>query len=96
MLTRRKVALRVNGLSVADARVRRSQMGWDLVITGLRLGEFLADETFTLELLELVHPPGIRHRLPNDGWTRVSLPIFIALLKNAVVRVVEESEVDKQ
>lgn len=91
MLTARKVALRVNGLSVSDARVRRSQSGPELVITDPRLGEFPADETLTLELLELVHPHEIQRRLPDGGWRRVSLWILIALLENGVVRVVEES-----
>jgi hypothetical protein len=91
MLTPRKVSLRVNGCRVADARVRRSQSGWELVIAAPRLGEFVADATFTLELLELVHPHKIRRRLLNCGWRKVSLRILIALLGSGVVRVVEES-----
>ena len=91
MLTARKVALRVNGVPTADARVRRVQKGLELVITDPRLGEFVADENFTLELLELLNPHEIRRNLPNGGWRRVSLRILIALLQSGVVRVAEES-----
>ena len=91
MLTAREVALRVNGVRTADARVRRSQKGPELVIKTSGLGEFAADETFTLELLELLHPPEIRCHLPNDGWRKVSLRMLIELLGSGVVRVVEES-----
>ena len=91
MLTARKVALRVNGVPTADARVRRVQKGLELVITDPRLGEFPADENFTLELLELLNPHEIRGNLPNGGWRRVSLRILIALLQSRVVRVAEES-----
>jgi len=87
----RKVALRVNGVRIANARVHRSQKGWELVITDPRLGEFAADKTFTLELLELLHPPEIRNKLPNGGWRKVLLRMLIALLESGVVRVVEES-----
>jgi hypothetical protein len=80
MLTARKVALRVNGVRTANARVRRVQKGLELVITDPRLGEFAADENFTLELLELVHPHEIRRRLPNGGWRIVSLRMLIELL----------------
>jgi len=90
MLPARKVALRVNGVRVANARVRRSQEGPELVIVDSLLGEFVADDGFTLELLELDHPQEIRSRLPNGGWRRVSLRILISLLENGVVRVVEE------
>jgi hypothetical protein len=90
MLTARKVALRVNGVPTADARVRRVQKGLELVITDPRLGEFVADENFTLELLELLNPHEIRRNLPNDGWRRVSLRILIALLRSGTVRVAEE------
>lgn len=62
-----------------------------LIVTGPILGEFAVDDRFTLELLELLHPPEIRLRLPNGGWRKVSLRILIALLGNGVVRVVEES-----
>ena len=90
MLIARKVALRVNGVRTANARVRRVQKGLELVITGPRLGEFVADETFTLELLEVLHPHEIRRNLPNGGWRKVSLRILIALLRSGVVRVAEE------
>ena len=92
MLPARRVALRVNGVRVANARVRRSQKERELVITDRRLGEFAADEAFTLEMLELLHPPEIRNKLPNGGWRKVSLRILIALLGSGAVRVVEESE----
>ncbi len=91
MLTGRKVALRVNGARVASARVRRGQTGQELVVTDPRLGEFAADETFTLELLELLHPPEIRCNLPNGGWRKVSVRILIALVQSGVVRVVQEN-----
>jgi hypothetical protein len=91
MLTAREVALRVNGLRIANARVRRVQKGLELIITDPRLGESAADEDFTLELLELLHPHEIRRNLPNGGWRRVSLRILIALLGSGVVRVAEES-----
>jgi hypothetical protein len=91
MLTARKVALRVNGVRVANARVRRGQKGRELVITDPRLGEFAADETFSLELLELLHQPEIRSNLPNGGWRKVSLRTLIALLRSGVVRVADES-----
>jgi hypothetical protein len=90
MLPRRKVALRVNGVQVANTRVRRSQKGLELVTVDPLLGEFVVDENFSLELLELVHPHEIRRRLPKGGWRRVSLRILISLLENGVVRVVEE------
>ena len=88
MLPARRVALRVNGVRVANARVRRSQKERELVITDRRLGEFAADEAFTLEMLELLHPPEIRNKLPNGGWRKVSLRMLIALLGSGVVRVV--------
>jgi hypothetical protein len=91
MLTARKVALRVNGVRVTNAQVRHSQSGPELIITDPRFGEFAADENFTLELLDLLHPHEIRRNLPNGGWRRVSLRILIALLKKGVVRVAEES-----
>ncbi len=90
MLAARKVALRVNGV-VTTARLRRGDKGPELVITDPRLGEFADDESFTLELLELLYPPEIRHRLPNGGWRRVSLRILIALLRCGAVRIREES-----
>jgi len=91
MLPARKVALRVNGVRVANARVRRSQKGRESVITDPRLGAFAADDPFILELLELLHPPDTRNRLPNGGWRKVSLRMLIALLGSGVIRVVEES-----
>ena len=91
MLTAREVALRVNGVRTADARVRRLQKRLELVITDPRLGEFVADENFTLELLELLHPHEIRRNLPNGGWRRVSQRILIAMLESEGVRVVEAS-----
>lgn len=65
MIAARKIALRVNGVQPVNARVRRVQKGPELVITDPRLGEFVADETLTLELLELLHPHEIRRNLPN-------------------------------
>lgn len=91
MLTARKVALRVNGMRVANASVRRSQKGRELIVTDPRLGELAADKTFTLELLELLHPPEIRNNLPNGAWRKISLGVLIALLGSGVVRVAEES-----
>ena len=89
MLLARKVALRVNGVRVANARVRRSQKGRELVITDPRLGEFVADDSFNLELLELVHPREIRSTLPNGGRRRVSVRILIVLLRSETIRLVE-------
>jgi hypothetical protein len=90
MLIARKVALRVNGVRTANARVRRVQKGLELVITDPRLGEFAVDECVTLELLELFHPHDMRNRLPNGGWRRVSLRILIGLLHSGVIRIVDE------
>jgi hypothetical protein len=90
MPTARKVALRANGVRLASARVRRRD-GPELVIADPRLGEFVADESLTLELMELLHPPDIRSNLPNGGWRKVSLRILIAMLENGVVRIVEEN-----
>ncbi len=91
MTATRKVALRVNGVRVANATVRRTQKGPELVIADPWLGEFVADENFTLELLELVHSHEIRSRLPNGGWRKVPLRILLGLLRNRIVRVVEET-----
>jgi hypothetical protein len=44
-----------------------------------------------VELLEFVHPSEIRRTLPNGGWRKVSLRIFIALLGSGAVRVAEET-----
>ena len=94
MLIARKVALRVNGVYAINTRVRPDPKGSQLVITDPGLEEFVVEESFTLELLELVHPHEIRSRLPNGGWRRVSLRILIALLGSGVVSVVAESEGD--
>ena len=56
MLIARKVALRVNGVCAINARVRPDPKGPQLVITDPGFEEFAVDESFTLELLELVHP----------------------------------------
>lgn len=67
MTATRKVALRVNGVRTANARVRRVEKGLELVVLDPLIGEFVVDESFTLELLELVHPHDVRNRLPNSG-----------------------------
>jgi len=85
------VALRVNGLRVMKARIRRGQKGPELLITDSLLGEVSIDDSFTLELLELLFPPEMRQRLPNGGWRKVSLRILIALLRCGLVRIAEES-----
>ena len=90
MLAERKVALRINGLRVTKARVRRGQKGPELIITDPLLGDFAIDDSFTLELLELLCPPEMRQRLPNGGWRKVSLRILIALLRCGVVRIADE------
>ena len=89
MLAARKVALRVNGSRVTRARVLVREKGPHFIVTDPLLGDFAIDEYFTLEILELSHPPEIRPRLPNGGWRTVSLRILIALLKKRVVRVVD-------
>lgn len=91
MLAARKVAVRVNGLRVTKATLRRGEKGPELVIMDPRLGELVIDESFMLELLELLYPSEIRQRLPNGGWRRVSLRILIALLRCGAIRIVEES-----
>jgi hypothetical protein len=91
MLRARKVSLRVNGLRVTRARVRRGEKGAELIITDPLLGDFAIDERFTLELLELLLPPEMRQRLPNGGWRRVSLRILMGLLRCGLVRIAEES-----
>jgi hypothetical protein len=60
MLSARPVVLRVNGFPVTRVRVRLGKRGPELVIADPLLGEFPIDERFTLELLELLHPPEIR------------------------------------
>jgi hypothetical protein len=92
MTATRKVALRVNGVRAINARVRPDPKKPQLVITDPGLEEFAVDESFTLELLELVHPREIRSRLPSGGWRKISFRILIGLLASGVVRVVEESE----
>jgi len=91
MLAERKIALRVNGLRVTKARVRGGKRGLELIITDSLLGDFAVDQSFTLELLELLVSPEMRQRLPNGGWRRVSLRILIALLRCGLVRIAEES-----
>jgi hypothetical protein len=91
MLAARNVALRVNGVQVTKAKLRRGEKGPELVITDPRLGELAVDESFILELLELLIPPDIRSKLPNGGWRKVSLKILIALLRCGAVRIAEES-----
>lgn len=88
MFAARKISLRVNGVQVANARVWSDQKGPQLVVIDPRIGDIAVVESFTLELLELVHPWEIRNRLPNGGWRRVSLRILIALLRGGIVRVV--------
>jgi len=87
----RKVALRVNGVQFANASVLRSQKGPELIVADLVLGEFAVTDQCTLELLEHLHAPEMRLRLPNRGWRKASLRILIALLGSGVIRVVEES-----
>jgi len=91
MLAERKVALRVNGLQVTKARVRRGEKGLELIVTDSLLGDFAVDNSFTLELLELLFPLEMRQRLPNGGWRKVSLRILIRLLRRGLVRIAEES-----
>ena len=91
MFAARKIALRVNGVQVVNARVCSGQKGSQLVVIDPRIGDIAVDESFTLELLELAHPRKIRSRLPNSGWRRVSLRILIALLTGGIVRVVGDS-----
>jgi hypothetical protein len=91
MIVGRKVALRINGRHVTKATLRRKEKELELVIVDPFIGEFVIDENFTLEMLELIHPHEIRMSLPNGGWRKVSLRILIALLARGVVRVIEES-----
>jgi hypothetical protein len=91
MLADRKIALRVNGLQVTKARVRCGGQGPELVLTDPRLGELSVDDSFTLELLELLFPPEMRQRLPNGGWRKVSLRILMGLLRCGLVRIAEEN-----
>jgi len=87
----RKVALRVNGRHVTKATLRRKEKELELVIVDPFIGEFVIDESFTVEILELIHPHGIRRSLPNGGWTRVSVRMLIALLRSGTVYIGEES-----
>ena len=80
--------LRVNGMQVRNVTLRHGEKKLEVVIADSLIGEFVIDEGFTLELLELVHPDEIRSGLPNGGWRTVSLGIFIALLRGGVIRVV--------
>jgi hypothetical protein len=89
MLAARNTGLRVNGLRVTTARLRRGEKGPELVITDPHLGEFAVDESFTLELLDLRKPHEMRSRLPNGGWRKVSLRILILLLRSGAVRIVD-------
>jgi hypothetical protein len=87
----RKVALRVNGRHVTKATLRHKEEQLELVIADPLIGEFVIDESFTLELLELVHPQEIRSRMPSGGWRKGSLRILVALLGKGVVQVVGEN-----
>jgi hypothetical protein len=91
MLAARNVALRVNGSRVTRARVLVREKGPHFIVTDPILGEFAVNDRSTLELLELLHPPEMRLRLPNGGWRKVTLRILIALVRGGVVRVAEES-----
>jgi hypothetical protein len=89
MLAARNVALRVNGVRMTKAKLRRGEEGPELVITDPHLGEFAVDESLTLELLELLIPPDMRSKLPNGGWRKLSLRILIAQLRCGAVRIAE-------
>jgi hypothetical protein len=91
MLADRKIALRVNGLRVTKARVRRGEKGPELVITDPLLGDVAIDDSSEVELLELLFPPAMRRRLPNGGWRKVSLRILMGLLRCGLVRIAEEN-----
>jgi hypothetical protein len=67
---------------------RKTRTSLPLGIVDPLIGEFVIDESFTVELLELVHPDEIPSRLPNGGRRKVSRRILIALLRDGVVRVV--------
>jgi hypothetical protein len=91
MISARGVALRANGTHVTKATLRRKEKELELVIADPLIGEFVIDEDFTLEILELVHSHEIRRSLPNGGWRRVSLRLLIALLRSGTVHVADES-----
>jgi hypothetical protein len=80
MIAVRRVALRVNGRHVTKATLRRKEKELELVIVDPFIGEFVIDENFTLEILELIHPHEIRRSLPNGGWRRVSVRITLGKL----------------
>jgi hypothetical protein len=90
MPSRKKWPCGSTGVRVTKAKLRRGDKGPGLIITDPRLGEFAADESFTLELLELLIPPKMRSRLPNGGWRKVSLRILITLLRCGAIRIGEE------
>jgi len=92
MLAARKVTLRVNGVRVTASRLNRGGKGLELMIADPLVGEFAVDDSFSLEVLELLVPPEMRERLPNGGWRRVSLKILLALLRCGVVRIVQEED----
>ena len=91
MTSARRVAFRVNGTQVTKATLRHGENELELVIAEALLSEVVINESFTLELLEVLHPHEIRSRLPNGGWRKVSLRILIALLRGGIVQVVDES-----
>ena len=91
MAAARKVALRVNRSRATKAAVRPTEKGPELIVTVPLLGDFAIDESFTLELLELLLSADMLQRLPNRGWRTVSQRILIALLRCGVVRIAEES-----
>jgi hypothetical protein len=76
--------------AVTKATLRGKEKKLELVVADLPIGEFVIDESFTLELLELVHPQEIRSRLQNGGWRRVSVRMVIALLRSGVISMAEE------
>jgi len=77
---------------VTKAALRRKEKELELVITDPGLGELVTDESFTVELLEFVHPPEIRSNLPNGGWRKISVRILIAMLRSGTVRISSETE----
>ena len=91
MIAARKVGLRVNGMQASKATLHRGEKQLALVVSDPLIGEFVIDDSFALELLELAHPHELRRNLPNGGWMKVSLRILIALLGSGTVHVAEES-----
>ena len=87
MLAARNVALRVSGSCVTQGRVHVREKGPQLIVTVSPLGDFVVDEDFTLEILELLHSPEMRERLPNGGWRNVSLRMLLALVRGGVVLI---------